>query len=96
MGDTVAERQGSRIVAHVQPNAAHTEVVDFKDGVLRVRISAPPVKGKANDELVRLLSRVLGVSKSDLIIEKGITAKRKTIAITGLGQEETMRLLDKR
>jgi len=67
----------------------------FKAGVLQVRIAAPPVKGKANDELMRLLSDVLGVSKSNLAIEKGVTSRKKTIVITGLGQDQVVKLLER-
>ncbi len=95
MGDTMAEKEQAKIVAHIQPNTSQNEVVGFKDGVLRVRIAAPPVKGKANQELIKFLSNVLGVSKSNLTIEKGITGKKKTVAIRGLGQEQVAILLER-
>ena len=66
----------------------------FRAGVLQIRIAAPPIKGKANDELMRLLSDVLGVSKSNLAIEKGVTGRKKTIVITGLGQDRVVKLLE--
>ncbi len=91
----MAEKEQSKITVHTQPNASQNEVVSFKDGVLRVRIAAPPVKGKANQELIKFLSDVLGVSKSNLTIEKGLTSKNKTVAIRGLGQEQVVRLLER-
>ena len=93
--DIMAEKEQSKIAAHIQPNASQNEVVGFKDGVLQVRIAAPPVKGKANQALIKFLSNVLGVSKSNLTIEKGITGKKKTVAIRGLGQEQIVRLLER-
>ncbi len=65
------------------------------DGVLQVRVAAPPVKGRANLELIALLSDVLGVGRSDLTIEKGVTDRNKTIAINGLGQDQVARLLER-
>lgn len=91
----MVEKEQSKITAHIQPNASQNEVVGFKGGVLQVRIAAPPVKGKANQELVKFLSSVLGVSKSNLTIEKGISGKKKIIAIRGLGQEQVARLLER-
>lgn len=91
----MAEKEQSKIAVHTQPNASQNEVVGFKEGVLWVRLVAPPVKGKANQELIKLLSDVLGVSKSNLTIEKGITSRRKTVAIRGLGQEQVVRLLER-
>ena len=67
----------------------------FRAGVLQIRIAAPPIKGKANDELIRLLSDVLGISKSNLAIEKGVTSRKKTIIITGLGQDRVVKLLER-
>jgi uncharacterized protein (TIGR00251 family) len=91
----MVEKEQSKITAHIQPNASQNKVVGFQGGVLQVRIAAPPVKGKANQELVKFLSSVLGVSKSNLTIEKGISGKKKIIAIRGLGQEQVARLLER-
>ena len=66
-------------------------MVSFTGGVLEVRVAAPPVKGKANKELVTLLSQILGVSQSKLTIVKGHTSRNKTIAIDGLNQAEVMK-----
>ena len=77
----------------VTPNASRSEISGFADGVLQVRIAAPPVKGKANKELTTFLSRALGVSKSSLAIVKGQTSRNKVIAIEGLSQEEIIKRL---
>ncbi len=76
------------ISVQVHPNASRNEVVGFEDGVLRVKIAAPPVKGKANRELIDFLSKRLGVSKRSITIEKGLTSRRKVIAIEGLSEAE--------
>ena len=77
----------------VQPNAGRNEVVGFEDGALRVKIAAPPVKGRANRELVDFLSKRLGVSKGSITIEKGLTSRKKLIAIEGLSQDEIAKRL---
>ena len=86
-------KEEARISVQVYPNAAKNEVVDFIDGVLRVKIAAAPVKGKANKELIALISRVLGVDKSRVSISRGHTSRRKVIAIDGLSQEEITKRL---
>lgn len=83
----MSERQES-ITIQVQPNARRNEVLGIKDGILHVKIAAPPVKGKANRELIELLSKLLGVSKGSINIERGITGRRKVIAIAGLDREQ--------
>ena len=83
----------TRISLRVHPNAPRNEVVGFAGGVLRVKIAAPPVRGKANRELIVFLSQLLGVSKGALTIVQGHTSPSKIIAITGLNQEEVIKRL---
>ena len=82
----------TKIQLRVHPNAARSEVI-FINEVLQVRVAAPPVKGKANKELITLLSQALGVSKGALAIIKGHTSRNKVITIDGLTQEEVMKRL---
>ena len=91
----VKEEQAT-IMVQVQPNASQNRVARFEDGVLHLRIAAPPVKGKANQELLRFLSDILEISQTSLTIEKGLTSKRKVIAATGLTQQQVTELLGKR
>lgn len=83
----------ARIVVRVQPNASQNEVLRFEDGVWHIRVTAPPVKGKANYALIKFLSEILGISKGNLTIEKGATSKRKIIDIDGLTQNRVMEQL---
>ena len=82
------KEEQATIVVQVQPNASQNRVARFESGVWHLRIAAPPVKGKANQELLRFLSDVLEISQTSLTIEKGLTNKRKVIAVTGLTQEQ--------
>lgn len=77
----------ARLVVRVQPNAARSQVVRFEDGVLHLRIGAPPVGGKANRELIGFLSRLLDLPRSAIIIEKGHTSRRKTLVVAGTSPE---------
>ncbi len=84
------KEEQATIVIQVQPNANRNEVMNFESGVWHIRIAAPPIKGKANQELIRFLSGILSIRKDSLIIKKGITNKRKVIAIKGLNQKQVM------
>ena len=77
----------------MHPNAARNELVGFSEGVLRVKVAAPPVKGKANKELIAFLAQKLGLSKGDLTILKGHSSRNKLISIAGLTREELTRRL---
>lgn len=72
----------------IYPNATSNKVLGYSSGTLRVKVSAPPTKGRANKELIAFLSRLLGVSKSSIDILKGHTSRSKLITINGLSWEE--------
>ena len=84
---------GVKISLRVYPNASRNEMVGFTDGVLRVKVSAPPSRGKANRELITFLSRLLGMGKDSVNIIKGHTTRNKVVAIDGLSREEVMKRL---
>ncbi len=83
----------AKISVHVYPNAAKNEVVGFTDDVLRVKISAPHVKGKANKELLDFLCQQLALDKDRIVIIKGHTTRNKIVAIDGMSKEAAIKLL---
>ena len=85
------DSQGVRLAIKVTPNASRNEITDFKDGVLQLKIAAPPLKGKANKEIIDFLSRVLGVKKSSIAIIRGLTSRNKIIAIEDISHEELLK-----
>lgn len=66
---------------HVQPGAKRSELAGLHGDRLKIRVKAPPVEGKANDELVKFLARLFNVTKSDIEVRRGLTDRRKTVAI---------------
>jgi len=82
-----------RIHVRLTPRAARDQIAGWQDDTLRVRVTAAPVDGKANDALVRLLAAALGVPKSRIGIVSGATARDKTVAIDGLSHDDVRRLL---
>jgi hypothetical protein len=64
--------------------------------VLRVRVSAPALEGRANAALVRLLSRALGVPSRGVAIVQGEKSRDKLVAVWGLGEAEVRSRLDQR
>ena len=72
----------------VYPGAPRSEVVGFTDGTWRVKVAAPPLKGKANREVIAYLSRQLGVSKNALTITSGHTSRNKVIAVAGMSMKD--------
>lgn len=82
---------GARIDVRLIPRAARSEIVGFEGEVLRVRVTAPPVDGRANAALIELLATMLGVRKADVRIVAGQTSRQKVIAVDGLATDEVRR-----
>jgi uncharacterized protein len=79
-----SEKDGMLIFkVRVVPRASRSEIVGEHNGDLRVRIAAPPVDGAANEELVNLLARKLGVSRSAIKITGGHASKLKQLCVMG-------------
>ena len=68
---------------HVQPRASKNELVGMHDGCLKVRLTAPPVEGAANDALVRLIAETLGLPRRNVSVVAGSTGRRKILEIDG-------------
>lgn len=78
----------NRLTIKVTPNAGRSEITGLTDGVLQVKVAAPPVKGKANRELIAFLGKALGVPKSSILVVKGQTSRSKVIEIEGLSRDD--------
>lgn len=78
----------SRIRVRVTPRAGRDQIGRPRDGVLPVRLTAPPVEGKANDGLLRLLAKSLAITPRDLRIVRGASGRDKLIEIDGLDAPE--------
>jgi uncharacterized protein len=86
---TYDEKQSSvTIEVKVLPKSGRDEIRGFVNGILKVRVSAPPIEGKANERLVELISRTIGVPRSDITIIKGRTSRIKTIGIEDVSQSK--------
>jgi uncharacterized protein (TIGR00251 family) len=68
----------------VLPRSSRCELVGVHDGALKLKITAPPVEGQANEECIRFLAEKLGVRKAQVKIMGGFKSKNKTVAVSGL------------
>lgn len=66
---------------HVVPNASRSEIVGWHEGALKIRLAAPPIEGRANEELCRFLAKIFDVAPSLIEIEKGMASKKKRIRL---------------
>ena len=77
----------------VHPRASRNTVELTEDGAVRVRVTAPTDRGKANDAVIRLLASRLGVSRSAVRIVRGHTSRSKVVQVEGLDLADAIGIL---
>jgi uncharacterized protein len=68
----------------LQPRARRDEIVGERDGAIVIRVTAPPVDGKANAALCRLIAKTAGVAPSRVEIVRGHTTRDKLVRVEGV------------
>jgi uncharacterized protein (TIGR00251 family) len=81
-------RDGALILVQVKARARRSAVLGQRNGLLQVALAAPPIDGRANDELLRLLAETLGVAKSRLELFRGGAARIKQVLARGVAASE--------
>ena len=81
------------LTVRVTPRAGRSAVAGVRDGILLVKLAAPPVDGAANDALVAFLSEVLHVPKRSIRIKSGERSRTKLVAIDAIDDAEALRRL---
>jgi uncharacterized protein len=82
-----------KVEIKVIPNAPRNQVQGLADGVWKIKIAAPPDKGKANQELSSFLADKLGLRRADIELVRGAASRHKVLAINGISQESLGALL---
>lgn len=85
-----------RLDTKVVPGSSKTELVGWLGDCLKIKVAAPPEKGKANQAVVALLSQVLQVSADSIAIVKGSTSQRKVIEVQGITPDKLVQALPKK
>lgn len=77
----------------VVPRAAKDEIVGWREGMLKLRVQAPPQDGRANRAVEALLAEALGLKKNAVAVATGQSSAHKRVAIAGLTRDEIVRRL---
>ena len=82
----VTERDGAvRFAVRVQPRSSRIGVDGVHGDALKVRVHAPPVDGAANEAVVDVLAKALGVARRAVRIVAGESSRSKVVEVTGIG-----------
>lgn len=82
-----------RLEIKAVPNAPKSELVGWLGEALKVKVHAPPVEGKANEELCSFLAETLGLPKRAVQLDRGASSRKKIVMIEGLALAEVVQRL---
>jgi hypothetical protein len=96
MGGNISGSEPSGVLkVRVAPRAKKNEVSEFlPDGTIKIRLTAPPVEGKANKSLIKFLSSILDIPRANLEIISGLKGRNKIVRVIGMDQKSVYRLID--
>jgi len=81
------------IRVRVSPGAREDAIVGWQGDALKVRVKAPPERGRANQAVCDLLAELLGVARSAVTVERGHGSRDKVLAVDGLTEGEVLERL---
>ena len=79
----------ARFKVKVVPGSSRNEIVGWLGDALKIKVMAPPEKGKANEAVVELLAAALGIATDDIIVVSGHSSPAKVVAVFGMDDETT-------
>ena len=83
----------ARIAVRLRPRGHADEVLGLEEGVLQAKVAAPPVDGKANRSLCRLVARQAGVPPSRVTVLRGEKSRDKLLLVEGIDEPTLMERL---
>ena len=84
----------AEVEAKIIPKSSRNEIVSEESGLIKIKVTSPPVDGKANKAVVNLLAKHLKVSKKDIQIISGEKSRNKRIRIYGVSSHDFFKMLD--
>lgn len=82
-----------RLTVRVQPRAARDEVAGRHGAALKIRLTAPPVDGAANESLVKFLAKTLDIPARSVTIVSGASSRTKIVELVGVSEDRVQRLM---
>lgn len=76
------------LTVRVKPRSSRSAILTCQDGIWQVAVHAPPEGGKANDEVIRLFAKAVGVSPGQIQIQSGDKSRNKILDIPSLSSSE--------
>src|SRR5262245_29759975 len=93
---TTTRPEGAVVSVRVQPRARRDEIVGWDGSTLRIRVTAPPVDGRANDAVIEVLAAALGVPRASVGLVSGAASRNKLVRVARHSLDELRSILARR
>ena len=80
--------KSARIEVRLKPRGSGDELIGLRDGVLQAKVTAPPVDGRANRALCKLIAKRVGVAPSRVSVVRGEKSRDKVVQVDGMDEAE--------
>ena len=90
---SLADGPFATVSVRVVPRSSKEGVAGFEGGVVRIRLNAPPVEGKANDALLRFIAKAVGVPRNRITLVTGERGRSKIVRVSGVTREALLAAL---
>lgn len=84
-------KNGVVIQVHATPRASRNQIQGLHGEAIKIRLQAPPVDGKANENLIDFIAETLGVPRHQITLLSGQTSRRKRLGIPGVNSSQAAR-----
>jgi uncharacterized protein (TIGR00251 family) len=85
----------AQIVVRLRPRGGRNELIGMRDGVLQARVTAPPVDGRANRALCKLIAKRIGIAPSKVSVVHGERSRDKLVRVEGVDSAALQEVLDR-
>ncbi|MGB7587983.1 MAG: DUF167 domain-containing protein [Solirubrobacterales bacterium] len=86
--------EAAQIPVRLRPRGRSDELLGIRDGVLQARVTAPPVDGRANRALCKLIAKRVGVAPSRVSVVHGVKSREKVVRVEGVRQAKVITALE--
>jgi len=82
---------GIKLEVKVQPRSSKNQIIGEYEGALKIKLTAAPVEGEANQALIKFLADLLSIPKRNIVLVKGESSRNKTVIVKGINKEKLLK-----
>ncbi|MBU0579563.1 MAG: YggU family protein [Candidatus Margulisbacteria bacterium] len=86
--------KGVLLSVRLQPKSSRNQIVGVYKDALKIKISAPPIKGQANEQVREFLAKIFNIAKSAVVLKQGEKSKDKVFLLKSISEEQVVSIIN--